>query len=134
MKTEQEMLQEVLEARKKVSELDGLLKDAKQAKIKAEAQLIELMDDRDLKSFKSTAFPCSVTRKESLYVSLLEGNKEEALRFLEEDCGRGDIIKRSVHPKTLSSFIGNRLKDAEPVPESMFSYFWKPELSIRMGG
>ena len=134
MKTEQEMLRAVLDARKKVDDLDNLLKESKKEKENAEAELIEFMDERDLKSFKSAVFPCSVTRKETLYVSMDVENKDEALRYIEEDCGRGDIIKKTVHHKTLSSFIGKRLKDAEPVPQELFSYFWKPELSIRMGG
>jgi len=134
MKTEQELLSAVLDARKIVNEWDTKLHEAKEIKNKVETELIEYMDDRDLKSFKSAVFPCNVTRKETLYVSISAENKEEAMRFIEEDCGRGDIIKRSVHNKTLSSFIGKRLKDAEAVPQELFGYFWKPELSIRMGG
>jgi len=133
MKTEQELLQAVLEARKVVNGFDNELKAAKEVKAKAEQELIEYMDERDLKSFKSTMFPCSVTRKETLYVSISADEKEEAMRYIEEDCGRGDIIKRSIHNKTLSSFIGKRLKDAEAVPQELFNYYWKPELSIRMG-
>ena len=134
MKTEQELLSAVLDARKKSSSLEDLLKQADEEKRRAEVALIEYMDERDLKSFKSTAYPCNVTRRETLYVSMSPEHKEEALRFIEEDCGRGDIIKKSVHNKTLSSFIGKRLKEAEQVPEDLFSYFWKPELSITMGG
>ena len=132
MKTEQEMLQAILEARKETSRLDALLSSAKEVKLKAEAELIEYMDERDLKSFKSAIFPCTVSRKETLYVSMNAADKEGAMRFIEEECGRGDIIKRSVHNKTLSSFIGKRLKDAEHVPQELFTYYWKPELSVRM--
>ena len=131
-KSEQELLQSVLDARTKVSDLDGLLKDAKEIKYTAETALIEHMDDTEKTSFKSAIFPCTVTRKSTLYVSMDKENKDEALRFIEEDCGRGDVIKRSVHNKTLSSFIGQRLKDAEKVPPELFKYFFKPELSIRM--
>ena len=132
MKTEQEMLQAILEARKVVNEIDNKLSAAKEVKTKAEAELIEYMDERDLKSFKSAMFPCTVSRRETLYVSMNAADKEGAMRFIEEECGRGDIIKRSVHNKTLSSFIGKRLKDAEHVPQELFTYYWKPELSVRM--
>lgn len=129
-KTEQELLQAVLEAREKVAEYDGFLTDAKEVKKNAEAALIEYMDNRDLKSFKSSVLNCSVVRKETLYVSILEDKKDEALRWIEEDCGRGDMIKPSIHNKTLSSFISSRLKAAEPIPQELFNYFFKPELAI----
>lgn len=131
-KTEQELLQAVLEARKKVDEIEIFLSNAKEVKSNAETELLEHMNDTDKTSFKSAIFPCTVTKKETLYVSMKPEHREEALRFIEEDCGRGDVIKRTIHNKTLSSFIGKRLKDAEHVPQELFSYYFKPELSIRM--
>ena len=131
-KSEQELLQAVLDARKEVSNLDELLKAAKQVKVKAEEGLIEHMDDTEKKSFKSTAFPCTVTRKETLYVSINADVKAEGIRFVEEDCGRPDVVKKTVHFKTLSSIIGKRLQDAQEVPQDVFDYYFKPELSIRM--
>lgn len=131
-KNEQELLQAVLEAREKVKEIDGFLSDAKEVKSIAEAALIEYMDNHELKSFKSTTLLCSVVRKEALYVSIVEEKKEEALRWIEEDCGRGDMIKPTIHNKTLTSFISERLKGGEPIPSETFKYFFKPEIAITM--
>ena len=131
-KTEQELLQAVLEARRGVAEQEGFLADAKEVKNEAEAALIEYMDNRELKSFKSSVLFCTVVRKETLYVSIDKDKKDEALKFVEEDCGRGDIVKRSIHNKTLSSFISNRLRNGESVPQEMFKYYFKPELAITM--
>ena len=133
-KSEQELLQSVLDARSEVSGIEETLKSAKQVKAKAEEALIEHMDDTEKKSFKSTAFPCTVTRKETLYVSIRPEVKDEGIRFVEEDCGRPDVVKKSVHHKTLSKVIGDRLKDSQEVPQDVFEYFFKPELSIRMSG
>ena len=130
MGKEQDLLQAVLDARKVVDEYDALLSNAKEVKQKAEAALIEQMDNADMKSFKSAIYNCIVMRKEQLYVSIEADRKEDAYRWIEEDCGRGDMIKPSIHNKTLTSFISERLKKAEQIPSDMFKYFWKPELAI----
>lgn len=130
MANEQELLQAVLEARKKVEECEGFLSDAKEVKRKAEDALIEHMDNKELKSFKSATLNCTVIRKDTLYVSIDKDKKEEAFRWIEEDMGRGDMIKPNIHNKTLSSFISDMLKKGEKVPQEMFKYFFKPELTI----
>jgi hypothetical protein len=127
---EQELLQAVLDARKKVDEYEGFLADAKEVKETAEKALIEHMDNNDLKSFRSATLNCLVVRKEQLYVSIEKERKEDAYRWIQEDCGRGDMIKPSIHNKTLTSFISERLKNAELIPQEMFKYFFKPELAI----
>jgi hypothetical protein len=129
-KTEQDLLQAVLEARQDVDLKESELADAKEVKTKAEATLIEHMDNKELKSFKSSTLNCTVIRKESLYVSIEKDKKEEAFRWIEEDCGRGDMIKPSIHNKTLTSFISDLLKKGEKIPQGVFNYFFKPELAI----
>ena len=132
MSNQQELLQKVLDARKKVNELEGFLTDAKEVKSEFEGKLIEQMDDAEVKSFKSTAHNCVVVRKEKLYVSVDKEKKEEAFRWVEEDCGRADMIKPQIHNRTLSSFISQRLKDGENIPQHLFIWFCKPELSITL--
>ena len=130
---ENELLQAVLNARQRVDETDAALSEAKKSKESAEMALIEYMDDHELKQFRSSAFNCLVIRKEPLFASILPDKKEEAMRWIEEDCGRKDLIKPAIHNKTLTSFLSERLKIGEPVPQSMFSYFYKPTLTINMG-
>ena len=130
MKNETELLQAVLDARKVVAEKDAALKQAKEVKGNVESALIEYMDNRDLKSFKSDALNCSAIRKETLYVSIEKEKKDEALRWITEDCGRPDMIKSSIHNKTLSSFVSDLLKKGDIIPQELFKYFFKPELSI----
>ncbi len=127
---ETELLQAVLEARQKVAEYDGFLKDAKEVKQKAEGALIEYMDNRELKSFKSATLNCLAVRKETLYVSVEKERKVEAFKWIEEDCGRADMIKPSIHNRTLSSFISKLLIKGEKIPQELFTYFFKPELTI----
>lgn len=130
MATEQELLHAILEARKRVGEIEAFLSEAKEAKEKAETALIEYMDNRDLKSFKSVTLNCTVIRKETLYASIDKDKKDEAFKWIEEDCGRGDMIKPSIHNKTLTSFIADLLKKGSNIPQGLFKYFWKPELTI----
>ena len=129
-KTEHELLFTILEARKKVEEYEGFLSEAKEVKTNAEAALIEYMDNRELKSFKSSTLFCMVVRKETLYVSVEKDRKEEAMRWIEEDCGRSDMIKPTIHNRTLISFISQRLKKGEDIPQETFKYFFKPQLAI----
>lgn len=130
MAKETDLLQTVITARQKVTELDSLLSDAKQVKETAELALVEYMDQSDLKSFKSIALGCSVVRKESLYVSISKEKKDEAMQWITEDMGSGFLIKPSIHNKTLSSFIGDLLKKGEKIPSELFTYFFKPEITI----
>ena len=127
---ENELLQAVLEARQKVAEIDALLSEASEKKISAENALIEFMDNRDLKSFKSATLNCTVVRKETLYVSIDKDKKDEAFRWISEDCGRSDMVKPSIHNRTLSSFISDLLRKGECIPQELFHYFFKPELTV----
>lgn len=128
--SENELLQAVLDARRRVEEIEALLSQANEAKHSAEAALIEFMDNRELKSFRSSAFNSTVIRKEVLYVRIEEERRDDAYRWISEDCGRADMIKPSIHNKTLSSFISNMLKKGEHIPQELFKYFFKPELTI----
>ena len=129
-----ELLQEVLDTREAAHKASEVEKVAKMKKRQAEEKLIEYLDEKGMKGFKSAVLNCAVTRTEQLYASVVPDNKEEALRWIEEDCGRGDIIKRSVHPKTLSSFIGGMIKECTPIPSELIKNYFRPELSVRMDG
>lgn len=133
MSREQDLLKAVLEARELTEDLEMKLSRAKQVQNDAEAKLIEQMDNSDLKSFKSETFNCNVIKSEKLYVSIDKDKKEEAMIWIEEDCGRKDMIKPSIHSSTLTSFISQRLKKGDSVPQDMFKYFFKPLLTIRAG-
>lgn len=126
----QELLSAVLKARQKVVEIEGFLADANEVKKNVEVSLVEFMDNSDLKSFKDTTLNCTVIRKESLYVSIEKDKKDEAMKWIEENCGRPDLLKMSIHNKKLSSFIGQMLKKGEKIPQELFVYFFKPELTI----
>lgn len=129
MVTQKELLEAVLQAREGVNAAEVILTDAKEIKKEAEGKMLELMELQDLKSFKVEGLG-NVTRKEKLYTSVNKDDQPKLLVWIDEEAGRPDMIKRSVHPATLNSFIGQRLKDGEAVPNYVNTFF-KPILTIR---
>lgn len=64
----------------------------------------------------------------NVYSSISEENKEIAFKEIEE-MGRGEIIKRTIHPSTLESFVSELLDSGKKVPGHI-SYFMTPKLSF----
>ena len=119
------LLEKLIEDRSIVNDLEDQLALAKEEKAKSQAQLIESMDDADTKSVKIiTQYGIrNVARTEQLYASVTKEQQEDLLKWVDEECGRSDMIKQSVHPSTLSSFIGRRIEAGEPVPAFISMYF-----------
>lgn len=137
---ERDLLFAVLEADKKVKEIetqikafDNPLKSAYELKEKAEQELMEFMDDTGKERFRSADFNVDVIKKETLRVSFRAEKKEEGIEFIEEECGRADAIRRdpNIHHKTLTSIIQDRLKNAEPVPDGLFNLYFQKTLDIK---
>lgn len=129
MANKKELLEVILEARMQVAKIDEALAQAKDAQSDAERKLADIMEAEDTKSFKIEGL-ATVTRTEILYVNVLKDNREKLLQWVDEECGRSDIIKRTIHGSTLKSFIGQRIKEGEPVP-SFINQYYKPGLAIR---
>jgi len=125
------LLEEVLTARAIVEEIEDKLSLAKQDRDKIQARLIEAMDNADTKSVKiTTSFGLrNVARTETLYVSVDKEEQDKLLQWVDDECGRGDMIKQSVHPSTLSGFINRRIDAGDPVP-AFIKLFFKPGLRI----
>ena len=130
MADKRKLLDTVLKARAMVSDITKTLDDAKEVKKNAEEELLQLMELLDERSFK-TEEGILVTRKQTLRASVIKGKEQEALLWIDEECGRPDLIKRTVHSETFASFIGQRMKEREPVPVDMIKCYFQPGLSIR---
>lgn len=136
----EELLETLLKAQKQVDAVEAEIKalqpdleSANDAYKAAETALLEFMDDANEKEFVNERFQVKVIKKETLRVSIPADKKEEAMQWIEEDCGRGDMIKRepAIHNKTLSSFIGELVKDAKNVPSDLFNLFFQREIDIK---
>ncbi len=127
---EHDLLRQVLEATEEYERIDALCQEAKQKKQKAEEDLIKYLKDNDLKGFQSIPLNTEVTHRDTLYVSIEEGKEGEAFAFIDEELGRSDVIRKTIHHKTLTSLISERIKNGEPFPENTFKRFWKPYLKL----
>ena len=132
MANKNELLSAVLTARKEVDEQEALLKKVNEVRYEAEFKLMELMELTGEKSFK-TEDGINVIRKETLYATAVKDKKDEVLTWVDEECGRPDLIKKSIHGKSFTSFIANRMKERLPVPAELVTSYFKPELTIRGG-
>jgi hypothetical protein len=130
MNAKNELLADILEARAKVKDIEDTLAKVKQVKDDAEVKLLQIMELADEKSFK-TAAGVLVTRREVLRASIIKEKYDEALTWIDEECGRSDIIKRTVHHKTFATFIKQRMEKRDPVPNELVTCYFQPNLSIR---
>ena len=133
MSKERELLEAVFEARVQVEGLNGKLGEAKEGLKNAETALIEHMNDVGKPSFKqeTSLGVVGVSKFEILRAKVAEENREELYIWVDEECGRPDLIKtvRSIHHKTLESFVTERIDGGKPVPNYVNTYF-QPVLKI----
>lgn len=129
---EHDLLHDVLLCRDEVENLETQITTAKARRKEAEQRLIDYLDNRDQKGFKSEIHKAEVTKVDELRISIKEDKQEEAFIFIDEELGRGDAIKmvRSVHHKTLTSLIGELIKKGQAYPKDVFGDFWQKSLRI----
>ena len=102
---------------------------AKDALLLVEQELMELLDDQGKKSsakFEGIGHVTCVAPRIS--ASFIEGQEAIALEEIER-LGRGDMIKRTVHPSTLSTFVKELLSLNQPLPPGV-TYYEKRWLSF----
>lgn len=96
----------------------------------AEDKLISYLQNNDLQGTKPYA---GIGRVEvdgmRVYPSITEVNKESAYQAI-KDMGRGEIIKETIHPATLTALVTELIDTGKKVPESI-GYFLKPKLSFK---
>ena len=133
MSKERSLLEAVFEARDLVNKYDIELSEATEKLNSAEATLIEHMNDVGKPSFKqeTSIGIVGVSKFEILRAKVDKEHKEELYLWVDEECGRGDLIKtvQSIHHKTLESFITKRIDGGNPVPSYVKTYF-QPMLRI----
>lgn len=125
-----DLLKNVIEARNKVEDLKGQLKVADQQKDEAERFLIEAMEAQNLKSLDVKGVGRATLGKPRVYASCGREDQERLFIFLDEQCGRGDLIQKTVFPASLSGFASERLEQGESLPEFIKTYL-KQSLIIK---
>lgn len=124
---EKQLLEEYVNERRQVESLDEQLEEAKKRMRKAEENLIKAMEDIGA---SATAKYDNLGRfqicKPSLRVSIVDGKEDDAYKYL-ENIGEGDLIRRTIHWKSLSSILGDRLESGNDLPP-FFDYYFQPSV------
>lgn len=104
-------------------------KDAKAEVLKIEAELINLMVDKSIeRTAKYTDIGFVTLNKPKVRASYTEINKFELFEFLKKE-KREDMIKTSVHPGTLSTFVKEVLAEGNEPPKCI-SYYLQSTLTL----
>ena len=119
MKTEEEMVSDVLKAQDRISKLEKEMKSYKTALDEAEKVLLGHMENNDRPLFVNDVLHVKVEKKDIISFRIDPNNKEEAFVFIDEECGRADAIKikKEVHWKTLEAIITKCVREGVKYPE-----------------
>ena len=127
--TERDLVQSLKISRDEVEMLEAQLKAAKEQEAKIESSLIELLEAN---SAEATAHYDGLGHfklmKPRLYASVTKENQDKLFSFLDE-IGRDDLIKTTVMPQTLSTFVKERIENGEEIP-NFIGYYLKPSLRL----
>lgn len=122
MTTERDLVLGLKHARDKKEELTYALKAANAEVNKLENQLIEALQASGATSTAKYDGVGSFTMlKPRVYASFNKEFETEMFEFLRSE-GRQDLIKPSIHPKSLSAFVSEKLEKNESLPEFVTHY------------
>lgn len=125
--TERDLVQELKSSRDEIEKIELKLKAAKEREIKAEAALIELLEAHGAEATgQYEGLGKFKLMKPRLYANVTKENQDKLLSFLQE-IGREDMMKTTVMPQTLSTFVKERIENGEAIPE-FIGYYFKPSL------
>lgn len=121
--TERDLVAELKAAREQVEIISEQLEQAKKLETKAESALIELLEANGATSTADYDGLGRFTRtKDRLYANVTKENQDKLFSFLAE-IGRTDLIKESVAPQTLSTFVRERIENGDKLPDFIGYYF-----------
>lgn len=127
--TEKELVVKFRAEFEAVNKIEEDLERAKSALEATKQQILDMFEREEKErtgTFEGVGF---ITRtKPRLYASCNEENKPKLLEHLESE-GRTDLIKPTVAPATLSSYVSELLENGKPVPECI-GYILKPGVRL----
>ena len=127
---EKNLLTKWANLRASVERMGSELKIAEKEEAEAEAVLLEYMQEKQIKStakYSGLGFATLVEPK--LYARCAEGAREKLFAFLKE-IQREDLIKPTVHPATLKSFIGEVIQTGEVQVPDFIEYGYVQGISL----
>jgi hypothetical protein len=127
--TERDLVLTLKKCREKVDKLEDELKALKDQELKAESALIELLEANGAEaSAHYEGVGHFKLMKPRLYANVTKENQEKLFGFLAE-INREDLIKTTVMPQTLSTFVKERIENGDTIPD-FIGYYLKPSLRL----
>lgn len=127
--TERDLVAQFRRAKEKRDNLKDDLKDAQAEYDMTESRLIELLESNSaISTAKYEGLGYAQIQKPRLYASCKEENMERLFDFLREKA-REDLIKTTVMPQTLSSFVKECIETGIEIPDYV-SYYLKPSIRL----
>ena len=127
--TERDLVAQFRRAKEKRDNLKDDLKAAQVEYDMTESRLIELLESNSaISTDKYEGLVYEQIQKPRLYASCKEENMERLFDFLREKA-REDLIKTTVMPQTLSSFVKECIETGIEIPDYV-SYYLKPSIRL----
>lgn len=125
--TEKELVLEYKLAKDEVERLDEESKKAKDRFEKAQAKLVEELQTKGASKTAKYDGIGTITLMKPL-VGARSENEDVLFEYLKK-IGRDDLIKPTVHHKTLSSFVKEMLENGKEIPD-FIEYWFKPSTRL----
>lgn len=123
------VVSELVKWKKRKTELNKLVDEAKKEYGAAEEAMLEFLMRMAQQGTRYYASVGQVTIDgKNIHASISEENREKAFKEIEA-MGRAEIIKRTIHPSTLEAFVSELQDTGVPVPKHI-SVFETPKLSF----
>lgn len=123
------LVRDLVAAKRKKTELNKEVDIASAEFARAEQALLEYLNRMAIQGTRQYAGVGQVTIDGTkVYPSITEENRDLAYKEIEA-LGRGEIIKRTIHPATLESFVNELKETGVPVPAHI-TVFERPKLSF----
>ena len=127
--TERDLVAQFRRAKEKRDNLKDDLKAAQVEYDMTESRLIELLESNSaISTAKYEGLGYAQIQKPRLYASCKEENMERLFDFLREKA-REDLIKTTVMPQTLSSFVKECIETGIEIPDYV-SYYLKTSIRL----
>jgi hypothetical protein len=126
---ERELLREYIEARRNRDEIKEALDQAEAAVKRGEATLMDHLESTGAQATgKYVGLGWVSLQKPVLYASCPNEHQERLFSWLKAQ-GMDDAIKRTVHARTLSSFVADLMDRGSEIPEYINTYL-KPAIRL----
>lgn len=126
--SEKELIEQFKEAKDQYESLDSQAKEAKQKLETIEARLVETLEAEGKErsaTYEGIGFVSLM--KPRVYANYLKENEADLFRFLR--CDRPDLVKETVNPVSLSTYVKELFEQGKEIPKYVNYYFKK---SVRL--